>query len=153
MFIQTDSRWMFDDMGMEGDKIWRWGCLITSLSNILTEFKGVDITPQDVNNKLRDNKGYARLADPKCPENIASNLLWDKAEEVFGFKKRDNVPYDCVSGVRFIARILHPMTGAGHYINVISKDDTGFICFDVEHGDTRHYNNQEIMGLIWIEKL
>jgi hypothetical protein len=150
MFTQTDKRWSNDDMGMAGDKIWRWGCLISSIANIITKCIGVEVTPGQLNAQLRANGGYMGSKYP----GEESDLNWSYLQSLYGFKCNLNISKDDFSVVPnkgYIAMVIHPLTGKGHFINVMNKNVGNWDCFDVEDGRTKIYMDNQIIKIIEIE--
>ena len=147
--IQGDPRWRNDPMGMIEDKLWRFGCLVTSYANI------IGITPKELNQWLRDNKGYQKLAQgDDCPVNRES-MLWHPA--IVGkdkyFKSIDHEwdKYNIVEGdnIRYALKVLHPVYNTGHWINFITAtpSDMGLLysVFDVDTGVLYIKNVEQIL--------
>lgn len=151
---QTDKRWKDEIMtrGAENhrawvDYIWRWGCLLTALANILGKF------PDELNKLVREHLCYEYLHDPKTPENRASNLMLDKLKYKLGISIINNLGYQDYKqayNVFWIARIIH-RTGGGHYVNVLRKEDGLWKIFDVENGKEKVLRNKDITKLIKVE--
>ena len=145
---QTDSRWANDSMGIEDDKLGRWGCVNACIANIL------EITPKELNQKLKDNKGYARLQNPTCDINMASFTVWSVVKGLYNLNVSLDLPittYFEDEKTNWMARIIHPATGKGHYINILNKKDNLWLCFDVETRKVRYYHDNEITAIykVW----
>lgn len=167
MNTQTDKRWSNEIMtacehpNWEGktwiDYIWRWGCLITAIANIIQFFSGKEFLPSDMNNLCVELKAYTYLRDQKCKESVASNLNFDAIEKYFSeaFKFKYNLSrdkYKKQKNIMYVARVIHEKTGSGHYINIITKNKL-FWGFDVETGIIRSYEKEEIKSLLEIKDL
>lgn len=131
---QTDSRWANDVMTMkEGkwiDRIGRWGCLVTSLANIMQEHSNIDYTPKYLNELLKNHNGYY-YPQISIKEETASFLNWEVIKKLLNFDNIYAKNYDEKNYL--IARI--PTKFGGHYINVIKKINDRILCFDVMSGD------------------
>ncbi len=111
---QDNTDWADKPMG-EGGTMAEYGCTVTCLT-MLARYYGVDITPQDFNTYLRDNKGYVK----------GSNLYWDKAKDYLNSKLSIKGNFSTISGVDAINAklnagfpvILHikGATTDGHYV-------------------------------------
>jgi hypothetical protein len=149
-FTQTDPLWANDDMAMLDDKMWRWACLVTATCNILNDITGVEFTPKQFNRLLKENKGYLGLYYPNTSINSYSNLRWSAVTDLFGINVEFDVKknkYEEKKGYFYIAMVIHPLTGFGHYINMLRKEDDLWVCFDVEDGKTKKYIDDQIKGL------
>ena len=157
---QTDQRWAKEIMTQCNEKyrkwidyIWRWGCLVTSIANIVQEHFNKPFTPKNMNDLIIQNKCYNYLSNPDCSINIASFLLLDKLQSVINATIINNLhfsKYTEKKNVYWIARIIH-RTGGGHYINVIRKDANMWECFDVENGKIKSLKDKDITKLIKLE--
>ena len=130
------------------DRIRRWGCLVTSLANIL------DLTPKELNDIIIMHACYEYLDNPNTPENRASFLMLDKLKNILSISVINDLPYkDYVdrAGIYWIARIIH-RTGGGHYVNVLRKESNVWVIFDVENGKEKRLQNKDITKLIKVEK-
>lgn len=147
---QTDLKWKAESMGLPIDTLGRWGCLVTSLSNILQECCQHELSPKEVNDKLKKNNGYkgAKFVGKE------SFIDWEVTSKLFNLIMI-RCPYriyrsDFNDGYYFIGRIIHPITKAGHYINVIAAAGVYYSCFDVETGELKLINYSEITDLLKI---
>jgi hypothetical protein len=151
---QTDKRWAKEVMTQCYEKyrswidyIWRWGCLVTALANIM------DRTPKELNDIIRENKCYEYLHNPNTPENRASYLMLDKVKSILNIGIINGLSYKDYKEsdkVFWIARVVH-RTGGGHYINVSRKEANTWIVFDVENGKEKRMRNKDITKLIKVE--
>jgi|GEM_PF-2461384 len=153
--IQTDPRWRNESMGLPGDFLWRWGCLITSLANIIQAVLESPFTPKDMNCLIIELKAYAYLDNPNVKKNKASNIIWKKIKAHFTSlqitRKIDPSLFEAGANNYYIACVTHRKTKKPHYINVIAKRGVFFCCFDVEYGEIRYYRKEEIQYLHKIE--
>lgn len=151
-YTQTNSKWSKEIMtanpGKWIDYLWRWGCLVSSLANICNDVMEKEFTPKDMNDLLVQINGYKFLNDQSTPENQASEVDWNVIKKYFGstfdidlYVKEPGYEYN--ENVYYVARVIHNKTGAGHYINVLSKQQN-YICFDVEDGLVKQYKPSEI---------
>jgi len=153
MNIQTDPRWINEIMtkkdGVWTDTLGRYGCLVTCLANIIeTIMISKTFTPKDLNDMIKYCNAYRYLKNPNCKENEASFLEWDRFRDIF--KSLDislyEKEYHNNKNSYYIARVIHPKTSMGHYINVLNKKHKDiYYCFDVEDGRTRFYTPDEIV--------
>ena len=157
--IQTDPKWakeiMTKNKNVWVDYLWRWGCMVTCIANILQEIMEKKFTPKDLNDIIIKLKAYRYLDNSKTPESQASFLLTEKLFKHF----KSTVKYVRKLTVNnynnndfFIAKIHHP-SGGYHYINVIDRRGKFFLCFDVEYGSLRYVNEDAIISLSKIIKL
>lgn len=135
------------------DCIWRYGCLITAISNIIQFFTCHTFTPKIMNDLIITIRGYYYLQDPQCPEAIASFLHWPTIKKYFNknFEIKENIPtskYVRTNNKRYIARIKHPRTLGGHYVNVLDKNKNWFWLFDVETGEIIIKEDKHIKKMI-----
>lgn len=152
MNIQTDSRWakeiMTQKKGEWVDYLWRWGCIVTCLANIIQEIRQKTFTPKDMNDILKQINAYAYLDNPKTLKSKASFILWDKVQAFFSDSFVINLRtknYIQRQNYYYIARVIHDKTGFPHYINVIRKEKGLYICFDVEDSIEKQYRPEEIV--------
>jgi hypothetical protein len=136
------------------DYIYRWGCVITMIANIVQYFTNKKFTPQDMNNLAIDLKAYNYLQDNECPEAKASYIVWDIIKKYFSkiFEIKLNLlpdKYKNNKNIMYGAKIKHEKTGGGHYINVMktNNDNNTFWCFDGERNSVRKFNIYEIIKL------
>lgn len=160
---QTDMRWANEIMThptgqAQPDYLWRWGCIVSSLANILQHVSDKELTPKDMNDIIKQIHAYRYLDDPATPINRASEIVWDRIQDYFSstikIKTRLNtVNYVSDRDYYFIARVIHPLTGGGHYVNVINKTPKHFYCFDVEDGEVKAYEVSKVTYLHQIRKI
>jgi hypothetical protein len=151
---QTDKRWAMEVMTQCNEKyrswidyIWRYGCLVTSIANIIEK------TPKELNNIIKENRCYEYLNNPDTPENKASFLILNKLKSTINIGVLNGLShkeYKASDKVFWIARIIH-RTGGGHYINVLRKEANTWIVFDVENGKEKRMQDKDITKLIRIE--
>lgn len=168
MNVQIDKKWSNEIMtscespNWEGkvwiDYIWRWGCLITCIANIIQFFSQKLFTPADMNNLCVNLKAYNYLRDYSCKESEASNLLWPAIEKYFSsaYKFKLNLTFDKYKkqkNIMYGARVIHEKTKEGHYINIITKNNKLFWGLDVETGIIRSYEEKEIKSIFEIQYL
>ena len=161
LYTQTDKRWNydimtgFDDMPIikeeEAVKRWghelndyfgRWGCLITSLCNI-QKYRGVEMTPKNLNTLLRLNEGYKYLKlKDNCPQKQESFAVWDTILKLIGARavkfNVDKKYIEIKNPLKFyIARIPFnpPKIMSGHY-NIILGNNP-IMHFDSDTGEVR----------------
>lgn len=156
---QNNPKWLNEIMTQSNQMPKPWidyfkdyGCLVTSLANIIQCFLLKEFTPKDLNGILQQLKGYAFLADKNTPENQASFVRWEVIETYFKVKK---TMFDYIVTLDYnkyyIARVIN--FGAGHYINILKQVKEGFVCFDVYDGKTKIYQNKDIKNIIEIKFL
>jgi hypothetical protein len=151
---QTNKRWAMEVMTQCNEKyrswtdyIWRYGCLVTSIANIIEK------TPKELNYIIRENRCYEYLNNPDTPENRASFLILNKLKSIINIGVRNGLSYKeykTADKVFWIARIIH-RTGGGHYINVLRKEANTWVVFDVENGKEKRMQDKDITKLIRIE--
>lgn len=150
---QTDPKWKDEDMGAPGDKLGRWGCLVTCLANIIQEVRKKDFTPKDMNDLIKNIKAYhgLKFAGTKhWKRSVTSYLQWDDLIKYFSksliFKLRLPVSdYKKNKKCFYIAKIT--TSWGGHYINVIEKKDHYLTCFDVWDGKIKKYGFSKVKFL------
>jgi hypothetical protein len=149
--VQTDKKWGKDIMTSCHEKdrtwkdyLWRWGCLVTCIANIL------GYTPRELNQTIRREKAYKYLHENKTPENQASFLMLEELKNILGIEIINNLSYKEYNeaiNIYWIARVIHK-SGGGHYINVLKKFDKKWLCFDVEYGNEIILKDKDITKLI-----
>jgi len=152
---QTDPAWSKVVMTQSEtwiDTLGRWGCLVTCLANILQFIRDKTLTPKDMNDIIRQIECYEYLNDPATPENRASIIVWPKLMSFFSDSVEIKLRLDQSEWRRhpdyfYIARVKHDITAGSHYINVFTKSRKHFWCFDVEDGNIKAYNPEEIIYL------
>ena len=167
--IQTDPAWANNEMGMPGDTLSMYGCLVTSLSNTKVLQK-IAYTPKKLNTELRDKKGYAGLRNPELKEN-QSFILWNSdangtgACDILGCKQSAGAfTYDEMKAamntgkIFFIARVIVSYRNAhgvlvdiGHYINILYQINGKYICFDTYDGKTNMLEENDITAKIKVD--
>jgi len=80
-YSQNDRKWSSVKLGNSNLTIGGYGCTITSLANLLKSM-GQPYNPSEVNNKLRDVKGFAK--DKYGNECL---VIWSKIEKAFPMLK------------------------------------------------------------------
>jgi hypothetical protein len=75
LMSQRDPRWRYVKLGYGNTTIGSYGCVITSLAMALTHAYGREITPEEVNNRLKDVGGYTG-----SNKNL---VIWKKVTEAF----------------------------------------------------------------------
>jgi hypothetical protein len=162
IYTQTDKRWkneiMTESDGRWIDRIGRWGCLVTCLSNIISMFLEKFVTPDFTNRIIRQYKAYNYLNDETVNENSASVLLWDKFKEVYEKTLKvtnhlDVSKYREKAGVYYIACVEHSKTHEEHFVNVLAKIGNDFNIFDVEDGKYKLINEIDIKYFHKIESI
>lgn len=143
LYTQTDKRWRDDSMAIPKDKLWRWGCLVTCISNILSDRFKTDITPGMLNTWLRNNSGYLG----KEHRGSESVLLWNTLEKEYNFKHKRYVTFKDDKNKYYIGVVLHNLTKADHFINVLDYDNDLYLCFDVETGKVLRLKKHELVEL------
>lgn len=147
---QNDNEWRLDIMtsppfpngspDKTDDLLSEFGCLTTSFANIIQLIKGREYTPRDLNNVLRENKGYFILAMGKdCPINQESYIVDKVIENTFDIEilsKQDATTYRLHHREFYIA--CWNFAGGDHFSNVIGeviiKDRPFLKVFNVYNG-------------------
>jgi hypothetical protein len=161
-YKQTDERWAYEIMThpkeqKDPDYLKDWGCLETTISNILTK-EGKDISPKTLNEIIKRNKAYALLDNPDTPASQASYLLTWKLEKLYNFHTISGLStYDILYSLDtyYIAKIRIKW-GKGfinHFINVIEEDKetTNIVCFDVYDGKQKVISRDKILEVIKVK--
>ena len=89
-FTEIDERWNKEILThhpdqKEPDYIQDWGCLLTSYANILA-YRGYQVDPKILNNRLRANLGYLYLYDKSVDSSVASFLRSEVVENLYDCK-------------------------------------------------------------------
>jgi hypothetical protein len=143
--VQCDKRWAFDDMGLTTDHMKDYGCLVTAIANIF------DITPKELNDYLRKNKGYQFFTGNYVKDMTESYIVWSVAEKHLGF---NHIPVKDISDINgiYITSIKHRIYKGAHYCNFIGMKNNKFEIFDTDFGDKLLYNRQDILTITRIIK-
>lgn len=146
--IMTQANVLTDPLKRQWkDRLGDYGCLVTSISNILIMTGSKDMTPKLLNQKIIENKGYNYLTNPNCPEAKASIINWACIEKLYPmFIYEYRVQNYSESNRSFhIAEVK--LDDGEHHINVMKKiDDTKYVCFDVWDCRTKVYDKTEILS-------
>jgi hypothetical protein len=137
-YYQRDPRWkdviMTSKQGQWIDTIGDWGCLVTCIANVLEVLMDKKFTPKDLNDLIRECKGYKFLFNQQAPEPEASILIWWKVKELFPVLDINNfVP---LKDIAPSSNIIVKTKGRFHFINLLSikrgyGDKMAYICYDV----------------------
>jgi hypothetical protein len=158
---QTDKRWANEIMtkkeGIWVDLLCRWGCYVTALSNIISIFNNKQVTPKDLNDVIIALKAYKYLDKPETPEKEASLILIDKLLQYFPSIKYET---NCIfnqdvddENSQFIIEMVHPLTKAPHFVNLLSKKNNLYIIFDVEDGIIKCIDKSIILSIRRFKKV
>lgn len=150
-YSQTDKRWAKEKLGFSELLIGRYGCTITSLSNWLA-FYGIQITPQEVNEKLKEVRGFASdKYGNKCL------VIWSKLEKAFPQMKwlwrgynYDNVKVSWSVYVKKTPVLVEVQLGAGrHWVVFIGNRKM----IDPLTGGVRSTSTYPLTGYSLIQKV
>lgn len=132
------------------DKFGDYGCLVSSLANIIALNSNHDYTPGQLNDTLKTHKGYYFYSGKATSIDNTSFLDWDSIEKLFLFKHSDT--NDINNNDYLIAKVQ--VGKYNHYLNIIKYiDDDRIICYDVWMGDLKTYKRKEFLSIIKIEFL
>jgi len=159
-FTQIDPQWNKEILThhsdqKEPDYIEDWGCLLVSYANILNH-RGYNITPKNLNDKLKANLGYLYLYDKSVDAGVASFLRSEIIEKYYNcsiinienksLKYNINIYY--IAMIKSKLPIMGKVITVNHFINVIEEDDkNNKICFDVYNGEIKKISNNKILKL------
>jgi hypothetical protein len=127
MFTQTDPKWAHIEY-VKGVTIGQYGCLITSLTNILC---GQSL---GYNDYLTPAVFVELCQNNNCFDSYG-NLLWQPVEKFFLFKHSRVKQIFVDQGVHFIIQV--PFQNTGHFCNVISRNTNEIKYFDVYDGKVK----------------
>lgn len=137
---QTDSRWADVEM-TNRITIKGYGCLVTSMSNILIcEYPQLInvMNPGELDKFLDKNSGYT-------PEGY---MKWDVVGKKFGFTMTKYFPADNIKinpDSYYIAQVKYKNTG--HFCNILKFDNQNTTYFDVYSGITRIVKTCELLSI------
>ena len=142
---QNDIKWK-DDIMNEKEEVWKdtlgqYGCLVTSLANIIQIHRNIDFTPQNLNETIKTHKAYWYPFKSQ-EESNASFLDWDKFCQIFECSVSESERFKKSLDGYHIAKIR--VNGNPHYINVVLNDKSIFWCFDVWDGKLKQYSIDDI---------
>lgn len=142
---QQDRLWKNVSMALTEDTLGAFGCLVTSLANILQIIMHLkrSFTPKDLNDIIIKEEAYDWYSN-ELPEK-ASCLDWKKFKDAFKESLIirnfvDKSEYVDCKDYYYIARIkfkdIHTdyEYNTGHYVNVISKTENYWTVFDTYYG-------------------
>jgi len=151
---QTDDRWArkimtFHPDQSEPDYLWRWGCIVSCITNIIQYLTDTEFTPDEANKLFKKKAMYLYLDNPNTPSSRASVIVWSKIKDhyknLFSIRIRlDTNMFTYREDTFYIARVKHPVTGGSHYVNILSRSRKNFWCFDVEDGTIKSYNPKDV---------
>lgn len=168
--VQIDKDWSNDVMGIPGDTLGLYGCLVTALSNTKV-LQSIPYTPKKLNEELKANKGYAGLRNPKLKEN-QSFILWTSDAkgkgvcDIIGCKVNKDINLsikEIDASIRtgksfFIARVVVSyrnsrgvIVNIGHYINILYILKGKYVCFDTYDGKVNLLNEADITLIIKVD--
>jgi len=145
---QRDPHWASHQLGHSSTTIGRHGCVITCLAMIISDASGAEVTPADVNDKLKQMGLYGG-----AEKNL---VIWKSVEQAFpsitfeGFNDCEKVPAP-INLITYAAQIprryaiiqidFYPGNDEpgiqGHYILVVGgRASDGYRCNDPWTGDT-----------------
>lgn len=131
------------------DRLGDYGCLVTSLSNIILMTINNKMDPKILNGLIRDNKGYQYLGNPNTPEDKASVLRWDVFEKMFpqfAFDLNVNIYEDDLKSF-YIAKVHLFTNDDEHFINVLRRlTPSLYLCFDVWDSKVKLYSRDKILS-------
>jgi hypothetical protein len=143
---QEDPKWAGDPMGPNGT-LGQYGCTVTALTMLLCYY-GINITPADFNNWLRDHNGYVD----------GSYLDWSKAQEYINSMLPNQGKLAQIGGLATVTAELnlgHPVvlhvpgpTEDGHWVLAVpppGKDGT-FNVYDPWTGSLRSISSNQVKG-------
>ena len=148
---QDDPRWGNESMGMADHSIKNLGCLITCVA-MIGRIQGQDVTPKDINDYLKKNKGYS---------DGTSYLKWDKATDYLESVTEKPVSYELVStsNVEKMVKDGNPViihvkvnqfnnnNGDGHWVLANGMDGNGnYIVYESGTGKQSTYSPDKLMG-------
>lgn len=160
LYIQTDPKWSNVSMAIEGDLLGRWGCLITSLSNIFSFALNTDkLNPKDLNDIVKQYEAYQWYVDKKL--DTASNLCWERFKKIYdnSFSIQNNLSAKDMLNVKsiyYIARlsykVIDPKSSYGymHYVNVLDVRGDSVIIFDTYKGGVHIIN---VSNISWVHQI
>jgi Peptidase_C39 like family len=125
-YAQNDARWTQDTIGGSGETMGRVGCAVASVSMGLSHF-GVKLTPQELNNQLKNQEGYTHQGW----------LKWDAIRRITGGKVQVSVApvrYATLDaslkrGTPALVRV-RLRSGAPHWILVVGKEGSEYQVHD-----------------------
>lgn len=156
---QNDPRWAAEPMGPNGT-MEEYGCLVTALT-MIARYHGVNITPKDFNNWLRDSKngGYVN----------GSNLNWSKAQEYLnslGLNGRiENINLngsdhgvgainsELSAGRPVVLHVPGPNKDDGHYVLAVPppRNDNTFLAYDPWSNDPQSASKPRTFSIDQVE--
>lgn len=115
------------------DKLRRWGCYVTAVTNAYSDFKKIDCNLGDYNDLIKINRGYKYLVErEKCPIGQESYATAEGIKKVFRIKEIINNaigdPVKDRDNVRYIAHVPYSIENEvynGHWNYVVKFDENG----------------------------
>lgn len=125
-YLQNDARWAQEKIGNSKYSMGEAGCLLTSVANVLSDLD-IDITPQEVNEKLTEADGY-----------LGADLIWYKLHEIipetdYKYKRIFNgatIEKDLKNGLLPIVNVRFNKTGVTHWVVIVGAKDGDFLIID-----------------------
>jgi hypothetical protein len=143
-FIQQDEQWKDFEI-IKGVTIGEFGCLVTSLTNILNML-GMDFTPLTLVQKIQENNGF----------DSNGNLSWVVANKIFGLSEVKYLPTDKIewsnSEKIFYICVLH-FQGTGHFCNLLTVQNGIIYYFDVWDGKKKQVALENVLSIREVRKV
>lgn len=143
---QDDPRWGSEIMGKPGHTIDNKGCLITSVA-MIARSKGLEVTPIDVNNYMKNKGGYAPNS---------SDMYWGSAENYLESVSGSNVTSRVIPNTE-LNNVLskgNPViikvpgsTNDGHWVVATGINAQGeYIVYESATGKESTYNSTQLLS-------
>lgn len=146
---QTNPEWMMNTMGITGDTLSDYGCLVTVIANIEQEMIMKEVKPDELNRMIK-REGLYFGPGHKGKE---SYLKTDELLLKLG-KKRVVIDHNQFHETPMVKHYVKISMGKSpHYVNVLKKIGRMYLIFDVYHGEVRYIEQTEIKKLYRIERI
>lgn len=142
--FQNDPLWRNDTM--QGvDKFGAFGCLQSTLANIIQDFRKEIYTPKIINKLVKNNNWYF------ISNGLTSFLKTEELLKHFNLQRFEIFDKQVKGHLYYYARVI--LGGVGHYINILAQTENHYIGYDVYDGITKLYSYSEIKNLYGVLKM
>ena len=125
-YLQHDSRWRNDAIGMSNSTMRSAGCLIACVASSLNSFD-IQITPGLLNSKLTEAKAYAN-----------DLLIWHKLNKIFpkiDYKysrifTSNTIDKDLEAGLLPIVNVKYKRNGVTHWVIIVGAENGDYMIYD-----------------------
>ena len=125
-YLQNDPQWSNDIIGHSNSRMGGAGCLVTCVASAIS-YLGIDMTPQEVNEKLTAVEGYDNNELIWYKINDAIPEIEYKYSRIFS---RNTIEKDLREGLLPIVNVKLHGSGITHWLLIIGAKNGVFLVYD-----------------------